>query len=174
MRVRHLAAVAAVFIMAAPGVAAAQVWSDWGETEGRTLITAERGVVDEVARPDDGTLEIYATFDGWLKVLIAGRDCTGRGSALRCKGMVFNALFEIDDAARSRQLEAELIHNFVADMADGEDYVVERSVEMTGGVNLANLRAQLDRFIGTCEQVTEQAWPDKDAAAAPAAPAKGR
>lgn len=172
MRVRYMAAVAAVLVMAAPGVAAAQVWSDWGESEGRTLVTAERGVVDEVLRPDDGTLEVYATFDGWLKVLIAGRDCTGRGASLRCKGMMFNALFEIDDAARARQLEADLSHNFVADMADGEDYVIERSVEMTGGVNLTNLRAQLDRFIGTSDQVSQEAWPDKDGGGAAAA--KGR
>lgn len=165
MIVRRLAALAAVLVMATPGVAAAQVWSDWSETEARTLIAAENGVVDEVLRPDDGTLEIYATFDGWLKVLIGGKDCSGRGAGLRCKRMAFNALFEIDDAARSRQLESELIHSFVADMADGDDYVIERAIEMTGGVNLANLRAQLDRFIGTCEQVTEAAWPDKDATA---------
>lgn len=172
MIIRHLAALAAVCVMAAPGVAAAQVWSDWSEAEARTLVTAENGVVDEVLRPDDGTLEVYATFDGWLKVLIGGKDCNGRGPALRCKEMVFNALFEIDDAARARRLESELIHNFVADMADGEDYVVERAVELTGGVNLANLRAQLDRFIGTCELVTDEAWPDKGAASA--APGKGR
>lgn len=166
MRVRYPAAVAAAFAIAMPGAAAAQVWSDWGEAEARTLITAERGVVDEIARPDDGSLEVYATFDGWLKLMIAGRDCTGRGSGIRCKDMFFNALFEIEDADRARELEAELSHNFVADMADGEDYVIERSVEMTGGVNLANLRAQLDRFIGTSEQVTEQAWPDKGGGAA--------
>jgi hypothetical protein len=165
MRVRYLAAAAAAFAIGAPGVATAQVWSDWGEAEARTLITAERGVVDEVGRPDDGTLEVYATFDGWLKLLIAGRDCTGRGAGIRCKGMIFNALFEIEDAARASELEAELNHNFVADMADGEDYVIERSVEMTGGVNLANLRAQLDRFIGTSEQVTQEAWPDKGSGA---------
>lgn len=165
MIVRRLAALAAVLVMAAPGAAAAQVWSDWSETEARTLIAAENGVVDEVLRPDDGTLEIYVTFDGWLKVLIGGKDCSGRGPGLRCKRMAFNALFEIDDAARARQLESELIHSFVADMADGDDYVIERAIEMTGGVNLANLRAQLDRFIGTCEQVTEAAWPDKDEAA---------
>lgn len=161
MKVRHLIAAAVVFAMTAPGVAAAQVWSDWSETEARTLVTAENGVVDEVVRPDDGSLEVYATFDGWLKLLILGKDCSGRGPGLRCKSMAFNALFEIDDTARARQLEAELKHNFVADMADGEDYVIEHAVEMTGGVNLTNLRAQLDRFIGTCEQVTEEAWPDK-------------
>lgn len=170
MFVRQFAALAAVVVMVAPGVAAAQVWSDWGESEGRTLVAAENGVVDEVQRPDDGTLKVYATFDGWLKVLIGGKDCSGRGASLRCKRMAFNALFEIDDTARARQLESQLIHSFVADMADGDDYVIERSVEMTGGVNLANLRAQLDRFIGTCEQVTEAAWPDKDEAA----PGKGR
>jgi len=168
MKFRHLAAAAVAFAMAGPGVATAQVWSDWSETEARTLVSAENGVVDEVLRPDDGTLEVYATFDGWLKLLILGKDCSGRGPGLRCKSMAFNALFEIGDTARARQLEADLKHNFVADMADGEDYVVERAIEMTGGVNLTNLRAQLDRFIGTCEQVTEEAWPDKGGAAAAA------
>ena len=170
MIVRPLAALAAVLVVATPGVAAAQVWSDWSEAEGRTLVAAENGVVDDVLRPDDGMLEIHATFDGWLKVLIGGRECSGRGANLRCKRMAFNAMFEIDDAARARQLEADLAHNYVADMADGEDYVIERAVEMTGGVNMTNLRAQLDRFLGTCEQVTESAWPDKDGAA----PGKGR
>jgi hypothetical protein len=164
MFIRHLAALAAVCVLGAPGAAAAQTWSDWGEADARTLVTAENGVVDEVARLDDGTIEVYATFDGWLKVMIMGKDCNGRGAALRCKRMAFNALFEIDDAARARELESELAPNFVADMADGEDYVIERAIELTGGVNLANLRAQLDRFISTCEQVTDVAWPSKDAA----------
>lgn len=164
MFIRSLTALAAVLAMAAPGVASAQAWSDWSEADARSLISAENGVVDEVARPDDGTLEIYATFDGWLKVLIAGKDCTGRGPGLRCKSMVFNALFEIDDAARAQQLENELKYSYVADMADGEDLVVERAIEMTGGVNLTNIRAQLDGFIAVCELVTEAAWPSKDAA----------
>lgn len=164
MIIRHLAALAAACLMGAPGVAAAQVWNDWSEADARALVTAENGVVDDVARLDDGTLEVYATFDGWLKLSIIGKDCNGRGAALRCKRMALNALFEIDDTARARQLESELANNYVADMADGEDYVVERAIELTGGVNLANLRAQLDRFIGTCEQVTDLAWPSKDAA----------
>lgn len=164
MLIRSLAALAAVLAMAAPGMASAQTWSDWSESEARTLIAAENGVLDEVVRPDDGTLEVYATFDGWLKVLIAGKDCTGRASSLRCKSMTFNALFEIDDAAEARRLESELKYNFVADMADGEDFVVERAIEMTGGANLTNIRAQLDGFIAVCELVTEAAWPSKDAA----------
>jgi len=172
MIIRHLAALAAVCAVAAPGAATAQVWSDWSETEARALITAENGLIDEVLRPDDGSLEIHATFDGWLKVLISGKDCNGRGSTLRCKRMAFNALFEIDDAARARQLETELAYNFVADMADGEDYSVERAIELTGGVNLTNLRAQLDRFIGVCELVTDAAWPEKGASIA--SPGKGR
>lgn len=160
----RLAALAALVVMVAPGAASAQVWSDWSEAEARTLVSAEGGVVDEVIRPEDGTLEVYATFDGWLKMLIGGKDCSGRGTALRCKKMTFNALFEIDDRTRARELESELIFNFVADMADGDDYVIERSVEMTGGVNLTNLRAQVDRFIGVAEQVVDEAWPEKDSA----------
>ena len=164
MFIRSLAALAAVLVMAAPGVASAQVWSDWSEADARTLVAAENGVVDEVIRPEDGTLEVYATFDGWLKVMIAGKDCTGRASGQRCKRMILNALFEIDDAAEARRLESELKYNFVADMADGEDYVVERVIEMTGGVNMTNLRAQVNGFIGVCELITEAAWPEKGAA----------
>ncbi|WP_420479485.1 hypothetical protein [Brevundimonas sp. FT23028] len=163
---RRLAALAAMVVLAAPGAAMAQVWSDWSEADGRSLVTAENGVVDEVLRPDDGTLEIYATFDDWLKVLIKGDECSGRGASMRCKKMAFNALFEIDDVARARQLDAELINNFVADMADGDDYVIERSVVLTGGVNLTNIRAQLDRFIGAGELVADAAWPAKGGAPA--------
>lgn len=172
MFIRHLVALATVFTIAVPGIAAAQVWSDFSEADGRALVTAENGVVDEVIRPEDGSLEIYATFDDWIKVLIQGKDCTGRGAAMRCKKMAFNALFEIDDAVRARELEAELTHNFVADMADGEDYVIERAVELTGGVSLTNIRAQLDRFIGTGELVADAAWPPKDGSAP--SPAKAR
>ena len=152
-------AAVAVAVLCAPTGALAQTWSDWGETDARTLASAESGEVTEVVRADDGNLEVYVTFDGWLNVMLLGRDCMDRSGQRRCKKLAFNALFEVDDAVRSRALEAELKPNYVADMADGEDYVVERAVELAGGASFANIRQQLDGFLGACEQVSDVIWP---------------
>lgn len=152
-------ALAVACLMAVPGVVQAQTWRDWGETEIRALVEVESGTVTEVTVGEAGELHVYATFDGWFNMLFIGTDCTGQGVAQQCKKLGFNALFEVDDQSRSLVLERELIFSFVADMADGEDLIVHREVELGGGVPQANIRAQLDRFIGTCEQVSEQIWP---------------
>ncbi|MDQ8027701.1 MAG: hypothetical protein REJ23_03170 [Brevundimonas sp.] len=161
MHYRHIAALAIVAALATPGSAAAQTWQDWSEIEARALVTAERGEVTEVVLSDDGDLEIHAIFDGWLHAILLGRDCNDRGGQRRCKELAFNALFEVDNASRSRELEAELNFNYVADMADGEDFVVERAVELGGGASLTNIRRQLDGFIRNCELVADAIWPSK-------------
>ena len=156
------AAAAATLLLAVPGVAQAQAWVDWGERSARELITAEHGTVTEVTVGADGELHIYATFDGWLHMLLIGTDCNGQGTNQRCKRLGFNALFEVDDTTRALALEREMILAFVAHMADGEDLVLHREVDLTGGVSLVNIRAQLDRFIRTCEQASDQIWPATD------------
>lgn len=163
---RTAAAAAAVLIT--PAAAVAQTWTDWGEAEGRELITAENGVVDDVTREPDGSLRIYGTMDGWLAILLVGSECQGQGAKLRCRELGFNSLFEVDDAARSLALERGMDFRYVSDVADGEDLVIHRQVELTGGASLANIRAQMNGFIVVGELVAAQVWPPKAGASAPA------
>jgi len=153
------AALTVAVTVAVPAVAQAQTWRDWGEAEVRELVSVENGTVNEVTVGETGGLEIYATLDGWLNMVFIGTDCAGQGPTQRCKELGFNALFEVNDTARSLVLERELIFRFVADMADGEDYLIHRQVDLGGGAPLSNIRAQLDQFIGTGEQVSESIWP---------------
>lgn len=161
-------AAAVLAVMITPAVAAAQTWTDWGEAEGRNLIAAENGVVDDVTRGADGSLHVYATMDGWLAILLVGSECQGEGAKQRCKELGFNSLFEVDDAARSLTLEREMDYRYVSDVADGEDLVIHRQVELTGGASLVNIRAQLNAFIVVGELVAGRVWPTKTAAGAPA------
>lgn len=152
---------AAAVIVCAPGVAAAQSWSDFGEAEGRELIAVENGVVNEVVRDEDGVLKIFATFDGWMAVMVIGTDCEGQGAKQRCTSLGLNGLFEVDDAARSQTLERDLSFQYVADMALDEDFVIHRQIELQGGASLANIRAQLDGFIVVGEILYKEIWPEK-------------
>lgn len=161
-------AAAAVAFLVAPGVVEAQSWTDWGEAEGRLLIEAENGVVTEVSREADGSLRIYGTMDDWLNLMLVGSDCTGEGSKQRCTGLGFNALFEVDDAGRSATLEHQFDYQYVADVADGEDLILHRQVELAGGAPLANIRAQLNGFIVTSELAASRIWPTKPGGADPA------
>lgn len=153
-------AAAALAVLTTPAVAAAQVWTDWGEAEGRALIEAENGVVNEVTR-DEGGLRIYGTMDGWMAIMVVGDDCQGEGAKQRCKALGFNGLFEVDDEARARTLEGEMDYQYVADVAEDGDLVIHRQVELTGGASLANIRAQLNGFILIGELVYARVWPPK-------------
>ncbi len=164
-------AAAALAVLMTPAVATAQTWMDWGEAEGRALLTAENGVVTEVKREEDGTLRLYGQLDGWLGIMLVGSDCEGEGSKQRCKGLGFNSLFEVDDAALSRTLEHDMEYQYVADVADGEDLIIHRQVELNGGASLANIRSQLNGFVMVGEMVADRIWPPK---ADGDAPAKGR
>lgn len=164
----------AAAVLFAPGVAAAQTWTEFTEAQGRSLVEVENGVVDEVSY-DNGGLQIWATFDDWMRVVLIGTECEGQGAKQRCSGFAFNGLFEVDDAARSRELESRLSYRYVADAVEGEDYIIHREVELKGGASLANIRAQLDGFIIVGELVSEEIWPSKsNGLSAPAAPSKGR
>lgn len=166
MNLKSVAAAMAVLIT--PGAAMAQSWTDWGEAEGRVLIEAENGVVTEVAREGDGSLRVYGTVDDWLRLMLVGSDCTGEGSKQRCKGLGFNALFEVDDEARSMRLEHEFDYQYVADVADEGDLILHRQVELAGGATLTNIRAQLNGFIVTSELAADRIWPTKPDDAEPA------
>jgi hypothetical protein len=159
-------AAAVLAVLITPAAAAAQVWTDWGEAEGRQLIAAENGAVTEVLREADGSLRIYGVMDGWLHIMLVGSDCTGDGTKQRCKGLGFNGLFEISDPARAAALEHDLDFQYVADVADGGDLIIHRQVELVGGASLANLRAQLNGFIMSCELISDRIWPPKAEAGA--------
>ena len=159
---------AALAVLATPTVAAAQTWSDWGEPEARALMAVENGVVNEVTREADGSLRVYGVMDGWLGIMLVGSDCEGDGAKLRCTGLGFNSLFEVDDAARSRALVNEMDYRYVADVVDGEDLIIHRQVELGGGAPLANIRAQLHGFIVVAELVSDRVWPPKAGESAPA------
>ena len=164
---------AAAVVLSAPGVAAAQTWTEFTETHGRALVAAENGVVDDVSYDDDG-LQIWATFDDWMRVVLIGQDCEGQGAKQKCRSLGFNGLFEVDDATQARELERRLSYQYVADVVEGEDFVIHRQIEREGGASLANIRAQLDGFIVVGELVYAEIWPSKEGgAAAPAAPSKG-
>ena len=45
---------AAAVVLFAPGVAAAQTWTDFSEAQGRALMADENGVVDGGSYDDDG------------------------------------------------------------------------------------------------------------------------
>ena len=148
----------------------AQTWTAWSEADGRALIAAENGVVTEVEVGTAGQMRLYATIDGWMNLALYGDDCTDLGAKRSCKALAFNALFEVDDAARAQTLQAEMDFQYVADLADGDDIVIHRQVELEGGASLANIRAQLNGFVVVGELVYDRIWPSKDAAA----PAKAR
>jgi hypothetical protein len=167
------AAVAALAVLALPGAAAAQSWTDWGEAEARQLIEAENGVVTEITHGPGAEMTLLATIDDWLIVSLIGQDCEGDGAKQRCKSLGFSALFEVDDPARAATLEDSLNFQYVADLAMEGDIVIHRQVELIGGAPLANIRAQLNGFVIVSEHVTAEIWPEKGAAAEPAAPAKG-
>lgn len=165
---------AAAVVLFAPGVAAAQTWTDFSEAQGRALMAVENGVVDEVSYDDEG-LQMWVTIDDWMKVVLLGTDCEGEGAKQKCKSLGFNGLFEVDDAARSRELEDRLSYQYVADAVQGEDYVIHRQIELEGGASLANIRAQLTGFIIVGEMVYDEIWPSKNGGtAAPPAPPKNR
>lgn len=164
-----LAAACLAACFAAPA-ASAQTWTAWSEADVRGLIESENGVVTEVTPVTDGEMSVYATLDGWLHMAFIGEDCRSQGGKAKCESLAFNALFEVDDAARSRQLETELSYQYVADLADGEDFVIHRQVELRGGASLANIREQLTGFIVVAEGVAARVWPDKDGAGAGKAP----
>ena len=166
-------ALAALVWTAASTAAGAQTWTDWGEAEIRTLAGSENGVVTEVLAEDAGELRVYATFDDWLRMQFIGQDCTASGGKPRCPTLAFNALFEVDDASRAQALERDLTYQYVADMADGEDFVIHRQVELEGGAPLANLRRQLYGFIVVAEKVADDIWPPMPDAASGAASGKG-
>lgn len=170
--IQSIAVAAAVLF--APGVAAAQTWTDFSETQGRALLAVENGVVDEISYDNDG-LQMWVTFDDWMKVVLLGTDCEGDGAKKKCKSFGINGLFEVDDADRARELESRLQYQYVADAVQGEDYVIHRQIELEGGASLANIRAQLTGFIIVGEMVYDEIWPDKNGGtAAPAAPSKSR
>ena len=159
---RWVALAATASVITASHPASAQTWTDWGEAEIRSLAAAENGRVTEVEIPGDGALHVYATFDDWLNVLFIGDECTSGTGKPRCTTLAFNALFEVDDAVRSEVLQDDLSFRYVADMADGEDFVIHRQVELTGGVGLPNIRSQLNGFIAVSELVAEAVWPPKE------------
>ena len=154
------AVVAAMAVLAAPGAAAAQVWTEWTEAEGRALMAAENGVVTEVEIVD-GELRLYGIIDDWFHVGLYGSDCSGVGAKLTCTALGLNALFEVDDAARSQALQAEMDFRYVADVADGQDLIIHRQVELEGGASLPNIRAQVNGFVVVGELVRDTIWPPK-------------
>ncbi|KQW82466.1 hypothetical protein [Brevundimonas sp. Root1279] len=166
-------AIAAVVLLA-PGVAAAQTWTEFTETQGRALVDVENGVVNEVSYDNDG-LQLWVTFDDWMQVVLIGTDCEGEGAKQKCKSLGVNGLFEVDDVVHSRELESRLSYQYVADAVEGDDYVIHRQIELEGGASLANIRAQLTGFIIVGEKVYQDIWPSKDSpTAAPPAPSKSR
>lgn len=157
--------VIAAFVLGAPGVAAAQTWTDWGEADGRALLAAENGVVSGVETGAEGELLLYGVVDGWLQVALIGSDCEGAGAKLRCKALGLNAVFEVNDAVRARALQEEMEYQYVADLADGGDLVIHRQIELGGGASLANIRAQVNGFVVVGELVHARIWPAKGNAA---------
>jgi len=166
---RQVLAMASAFALVA-GAASAQTRDKIDEASLRRLILAESGAVDSVAAKSD-RIELLVTFDEWLVVLVSGEDCEGQGAARLCERISLNALFEVDDEARSRRLAERLHYVYAADMADGGDFILHREVELRGGVNDATIRAQIDGFIAMCEVASQEIWPETEATS-PAAPAK--
>jgi hypothetical protein len=168
MKYRIAGAMFAVGVSMTPLLAQAQTWTEVTDAEIRRLIEAENGIVTSVLPPEDNTVVLHAKMDGWLNIAVAGEDCVQTNARLRCPSLSFNAIFETNDAARATALERELDYAYVADMADGTDYIIHRQIEMRGGAGFANLRYQLSGFIHVAELISDRIWPPEGAAATPA------
>jgi len=141
--------------LAFAGSATAQTYlSDWGVADMRTALTATGATVVGDGVLDDGNPYVSGKSASGLKFTATGRVCTGAAAAKRCKGVLLETRFTLEnDAEVEAKIKAlDYAAVTIANGGDG-DLLVSRYLIMDYGIHRENLEINISVFTGIADDI---------------------